>query len=201
MRDPAPIAVMNFDGSNDGVNVGPSMRTGLSASAFSFKFNYIHFANTDEFRASILDFRSGGQGFSLATVGSSFRMFKGSTQIGAFDYTIPLNVNYEYGVNTNGTIAALYVDGVFEETKILSQTPNFGSSHGSIGYQANGPVYYTEGVIWDLRLYNSINFTNRTRRYPGFGNQASDWVDEEGSGADGTTVGSPTEIVVSLKKN
>jgi hypothetical protein len=185
---------MYFDGVNDGVNVGLNMRSGLTASAFSFKFDYIHFENTDELRASIIDFRNGGTGFSIATVGSAFSIFQGGATTGTFSYVISQYEYHEYGVTISGTSATLYVDGVSNQTITLSSTPTFGVSNGAIGYQPNGPVYYTCGIISDVRLYNSIDFTGLTKRYLGYGNLNSNWIEVQGSGVDGILVGSPDDI-------
>ena len=65
---------------------------------------------------------------------------------------------------------------------------------GRTGAGAGTPSY-SEGSIWDVRVYDDLAGTNLISRHLGTGAENSDWVDQVGSN-DGTVNGSPVEVII-----
>jgi hypothetical protein len=150
-----PGNALNFDGSNDYVNVGDVIE-GFSTITFEAWVNHSTSGNWDEIcsKAYVNSFTIRADNRLWFHLGNGAAWFAGGGV--ASNGTIPSNKWTHVAASWDGTTAKLYINGVLDNTAAHSGTVGSNDSLRGIGGYGSGGSNLFSGKIDELRIYDSV---------------------------------------------
>ena len=150
-----PGNALNFDGSNDYVNVGDVIE-GFTTITFEAWVNHSTSGNWDEIcsKAYVNSFGITGDDRLWFHLGNGAAWFAGGGV--ASNSTIPSNKWTHVAATWDGTTAKLYINGVLDNTAAHTGTVGSNDSLRGIGGYGSGGSNLFSGKIDELRIYDSV---------------------------------------------